>query len=104
MIRERIAEKLREAFDLFHLEVHDESYRHDVPAGAQSHFKVIIVSDNFLDKRMLQRHRAVYHVLAEELAGSIHALALHTYTSQEWNGLQGTVPASPNCRGAGMLV
>ncbi len=104
MIRERIEEKLRTAFTPVHLEVHDESYRHNVPAGAESHFKVVIVSDSFLNQRFLQRHRAIYSVLTDELAGSVHALALHTYTGKEWTGLQGTVPDSPNCRGAGTLA
>ncbi|MFG1175620.1 transcriptional regulator BolA [Erwiniaceae bacterium CAU 1747] len=104
MIREQIEEKLRTAFSPVHLEVHDESYRHNVPAGAESHFKVVIVSDSFIGQRFLARHRAIYGVLADELAGSVHALALHSYTVKEWESLQGTVPASPNCRGAGMLA
>ena len=104
MIREQIEEKLRTALSPVHLEVHDESYRHNVPAGAESHFKIVIVSDSFLNQRFLMRHRTIYRVLADELAGSVHALALHTYTEKEWEGLQDTVPASPNCRGAGTLV
>ncbi|KGT94903.1 transcriptional regulator BolA [Erwinia typographi] len=104
MIREEIEEKLRTAFAPVHLEVHDESYRHNVPAGAESHFKVVIVSDSFLNQRFLMRHRAIYGALADELAGGVHALALHTYTVKEWEGLQDTVPASPNCRGAGTLA
>lgn len=104
MIREEIEEKLRTAFAPVHLEVHDESYRHNVPAGAESHFKVIIVSDCFVNQRFLMRHRTIYSALADELAGSVHALALHTYTVKEWEGLQDTVPSSPNCRGAGMLA
>ncbi|PKH21348.1 BolA family transcriptional regulator [Enterobacterales bacterium CwR94] len=104
MIREQIEIKLRTAFDPHHLEVHDESYRHNVPAGAESHFKVVLVSDKFEGQRFLQRHRLIYAELAEELAGSVHALALHTYTLKEWQGLQDTVPASPNCRGAGTLA
>ncbi len=103
-MRERIEEKLRTAFSPVHLDVHDESYRHNVPAGAESHFKVVIVSDSFVNQRFLQRHRAIYGQLTEELAGSVHALALHTYTVKEWESLQDTVPASPGCRGAGTLA
>ncbi len=64
----------------------------------------MIVSDLFTGQRFLQRHRAIYGELATELAGSVHALALHTYTRKEWDGLQDTVLASPNCRGAGTLA
>lgn len=101
MIRERIEEKLRAAFQPVFLEVVDESYRHNVPAGSESHFKVVLVSDRFTGERFLNRHRMIYSTLAEELSTTVHALALHTYTIKEWEGLQDTVFASPPCRGAG---
>ncbi|CFQ40265.1 transcriptional regulator BolA [Yersinia frederiksenii] len=104
LIREQIEEKLKMAFEPDHLEVINESYRHNVPAGSESHFKIVIVSDKFQDQRFLSRHRAIYSVLADELASTVHALALHTYTQKEWAGLQDTVPASPPCRGAGTLA
>ncbi|AXF74917.1 transcriptional regulator BolA [Erwinia tracheiphila] len=104
MVREQIEAKLRTAFAPVHLDVQDESYRHNVPAGAESHFKVVIVSDSFSNQRFLMRHRAIYGVLTDELAGSVHALALHTYTLKEWEALQDTVPASPNCRGTSTLA
>lgn len=98
MIRERIEEKLRAAFQPVFLEVVDESYRHNVPAGSESHFKVVLVSDRFTGERFLNRHRMIYSTLAEELSTTVHALALHTYTIKEWEGLQDTVFASPPCR------
>lgn len=104
MIREQIEAKLRAAFEPAYLEVVDESYRHNVPAGSESHFKVVLVSDRFVGERFLTRHRSIYGVLSEELADGVHALALHTYTLKEWEGLQDTVPASPPCSGAGTLA
>ncbi|TCV94402.1 BolA protein family transcriptional regulator [Biostraticola tofi] len=105
MIREQqIEAKLRAEFDPLYLEVTDESYRHNVPAGSESHFKVVLVSDRFAGERFLSRHRAIYATLSEELSGQVHALALHTYTIKEWEGLQDTVPVSPPCRGAGQFA
>lgn len=63
MIREQIEEKLRTAFDPVFLEVVDESYRHNVPAGSESHFKVVLVSDRFTGERFLNRHRMIYGTL-----------------------------------------
>lgn len=80
MIREQIEDKLRAAFDPVFLEVVDESYRHNVPAGSESHFKVVLVSDCFTGERFLSRHRMIYSTLSSELASTVHALALHTYT------------------------
>lgn len=103
MIREQIEAKLRAAFDPMYLEVVDESYRHNVPAGSESHFKVVLVSDRFTGERFLNRHRMI-GTLTEELSNTVHALALHTYTIKEWEALQDTVFASPPCRGAGSIA
>lgn len=82
-----------------HLEVVNESDGHNVPRGSETHFKVVIVSDRFEGERLLARHRLVNHLLAEQLAGPVHALALHTLTRAEWEKRYGAVPDSPHCRG-----
>ncbi len=104
MFREQIEAKLRAVFAPVYLEVMNESYRHNVPAGAESHFKVVMVSERFTGERILARHRSIYGVLSEELAGPVHALALHAYTLKEWSSLQNAVPASPPCRGANLIA
>lgn len=102
VIYQTIEQKLRDSFNPTFLQVTNESYKHNVPAGSESHFNVIVVSDAFANQRLLQRHRAINAVLAEELAQHIHALAMHTYTPQEWNEQQADkVPASPKCYGGG---
>ncbi|WP_047049896.1 BolA family protein [Vibrio mexicanus] len=100
MIQSVIETKLSEAFAPEHLEVLNESYMHNVPEGSESHFKVVIVSDEFESKRLIARHRAVNQVLAEELANHIHALSIHTYTKSEW-AESGNAPDSPMCMGGG---
>lgn len=97
-IQETIVQKLNAAFDPSHLEVENESHKHNVPAGSESHFKVTLVTDEFLGKRKVQQHQAVYKVLAEELAGEVHALALHTYDLETWAQTD-AAPLSPNCMG-----
>ena len=95
-----IERKLAEALAPAHLEVINESNQHSVPPGSESHFKVVLVSAVFEGKRSVARHQQVYKVLAEELAGGVHALALHTYTPAEWAGHTAGAPASPACMGA----
>jgi BolA protein len=99
MLTEIIEQKLQENFAPHHLQVINESYMHNVPEGSESHFKVIIVSDKFDQLRLLARHRLVNNTLSEELAGGVHALAIHTLTMDEWKVKQ--IPDSPNCMGGG---
>jgi len=100
-IQQIIQSKLTESFSPHHLTVENESSNHNVPAGSESHFKVVVVSDAFEGKRLLQRHRAINACLADELQNHIHALAIHTYTLSEWQEMQ-QVPESPNCLGGSM--
>ena len=97
--QELIEKQLNAAFSPLHIEVLDESHMHSVPEGAQSHFKVTLVSQQFEQKSLLQRHRAVNQVLADELENGIHALALHTMTPDELFVKGGQSPDSPPCLG-----
>lgn len=100
VIQIAIEQKLLQTFSPVHLDVVNESYLHSVPPGSESHFKVVIVTETFNGMRLLQRHRAVNAVLAEELAEKIHALALHTYTPSEWYEYYAqSAPSSPRCLG-----
>jgi BolA protein len=99
-MRETIEQQLSSAFNPLHLDVVDESHMHNVPAGAQSHFNVFVVAETFSGQRLVARHQAVYRALAEQMAGSVHALALKTLSPDEWaaaGGGGGVV--SPPCLG-----
>lgn len=101
-VQQTITRKLNDAFSPEHLEVVNESHMHNVPEGSESHFKVTIVCDDFDGKMLIARHRLVNKVLEEELGdnGSVHALALHTLTMEEWFE-KGKAPDSPECLGGG---
>lgn len=79
--QEIIARKLTAAFAPERIEVIDESHRHEGHAGhrpgGQTHFRVHIVARAFAGKSRVERHRMINTALADELAGGIHALALH---------------------------
>ena len=98
-VQDVIEHKLDEGISLQHLEVVNESGNHNVPPGSESHFKVVLVSEEFSGKRLIERHRRVNQLLADELSGPVHALAIHTYTAEEWRGRHGDAPMSPPCLG-----
>jgi BolA protein len=79
--RDLIMEKLTAAFGPESLAVVDESEQHAGHAGhrpgGETHFRVYIVADAFRGKSRLERHRMINELLAAELAGGVHALAIH---------------------------
>jgi BolA protein len=83
------------ALEPLHLEVLDESNMHS--RGLETHYKAVIVSPVFAGLNAVKRHQKVYASLGE-LMSQVHALALHTYTPEEW-AQQGAAPASPTCQG-----
>ena len=97
-VQQEIESKLS-SLEPLHLEVINESNNHNVPDGSQSHFKVIIVSEQFNDAGHVARHRIVNHLLEDELRGPIHALAIHAYTRKDWEDRFGEAPMSPPCLG-----
>lgn len=92
----RTIENKLAALEPSHLTVDNESHKHSVPENSETHFRVEIVSEAFSGIRAVQRHQKVYQLLQDELAGPVHALAIHAYSPDEW---QGQAPASPDCRG-----
>ncbi|MCY4041732.1 MAG: BolA family transcriptional regulator [Gammaproteobacteria bacterium] len=97
--QERIERHLEREFAPSYLDVEDESAGHRGGAGAESHFRVVLVSDAFEGLPLIKRHRAVNACLADELTAGVHALALHTYTQQEWQDRAASARPSPACAG-----
>jgi BolA protein len=98
-VQSRIEDKLAGTILLAHMEVINESDRHNVPSGSESHFKLVLVSDEFTDLSLLDRHRWIYRLLGEELATGLHALSIYAYTTAEWKKRSGATPVSPPCLG-----
>ena len=98
-VQKGLEEKLSAALSPLHLVVTNESGMHNVPEGSETHFKVLIVSEEFEGQKLLARHRRINRLLAGELAGPIHALAIHAVTPSEWSELGQVAPDSPACRG-----
>jgi BolA protein len=85
-----ITQKLTETFAPESLRVEDESDRHKGHAGhrpgGETHFRVYIVAEAFRGKSRIDRHRMINATLSGELAGSVHALAIHASAPGEVGG------------------
>ncbi|NHK27395.1 BolA family transcriptional regulator [Parvularcula flava] len=83
-VAETLKTKLEAGLSPTELEIEDQSYLHKghagAPEGGESHFRVRIVAAAFEGKTRLQRHKMVNEILAEELAGPVHALTMVTDT------------------------
>jgi BolA family transcriptional regulator, general stress-responsive regulator len=83
----RIREKLMIALEPVRLDVINESELHaghrSSPGTGESHFRVLIVAEKFAGLARVARHRMVNEILADELKGRVHALALSTYAPGE---------------------
>jgi BolA protein len=97
-MRDKIEDRLSQHFQPDFLVVENESHMHNVPPGTEIHFRVVMVSSQFEGRRSVARHQLIYQALQAEMTQGIHALALHTYTPEEW-AAQGLAPESPPCHG-----
>jgi BolA protein len=94
-IENTIKNLLIDAFNPFVLYVINESYMHNVPDGSESHFKVVLVSDNFKNIKDIERHQVVYKAL-NNVMESIHALSIQTFSKDEYER-NPLIIDSPNC-------
>ncbi|CAM9862915.1 unnamed protein product [Pylaiella littoralis] len=96
-----IESRLKQALSPVHLEVINESHMHAGPAK-ESHFKVIVVSDEFEGKSLLARHRIVNSLFTEDMTGKtpkMHALSIQGKTPSQWEAEGHKVAPSPPCMG-----
>lgn len=91
-----------QSLDPTHLSLDNESHKHaGYFEGKESHFKLVVVSQAFTTKRLVARHQMIYALVQPLMTangGTVHALAIHAYTPDEW-AAQSQAPDSPNCAG-----
>lgn len=74
LIEERIRERIQ---GLLHFELKDLT-------GTMDHYEATVVADGFDGKNLIEQHQLVYTALGDWMRGPIHALALKTFSSEEW--------------------
>ncbi|KAI9442209.1 bola-like protein [Lactarius indigo] len=62
---------------------HHAAMRDQDGGNGETHFSVRVVSEEFVGKTMMQRHRMIYAALSEQLKNGLHALTLNTKTEAE---------------------
>ena len=101
LIENQIQTKLNSAFQPDFLDIENESHKHNVPPGSESHFRVTVVSEEFEGMSLIKRHQKINEVLREEMEGPVHALSIRAKTPQQWEDNAGLIKPTPQCGGSG---
>lgn len=84
---ELIEQRLRERLAPTHLELLDDSAKHAGHRGATSaggHYRLVIVSNEFEGRSLIERHRLVNEAVRDLFGLKIHALSMQTLTPDQW--------------------
>lgn len=79
-----IEKKIQKKIKVSYLKIYNMSFMHPKLKNNNSHFKIIIVSQDFLKINILRRHQIIYNILTKELKKVIHGIEIFTYTKKEW--------------------
>lgn len=96
---DRIREALHSSLGPMVLGVENESHAHTTKPGAETHFKVLVVSRSFLNKSRVERQRDVNALLSYEFERGLHALSIRALTPEEYEKGAGEGFVSPTCLG-----
>jgi BolA protein len=94
-IESQIINTLSTSMNLSSLKIINESFMHNVPKGSESHFKIVVVTNDFDNLSIIKRHKLIYKTL-DNLMNKIHALSIHAFNEEEFK-LNPIILDSPEC-------
>ena len=97
MNREQRLFSALQSFKPSELFIENESFRHGFSRGEESHYKILIVSEEFAGLTRVERHQKVNAVLKEEFDLGMHAATLRTVTAAEFEKMDPSDFVSPEC-------
>ena len=94
-IESQIINTLSTSMNLSSFKIINESFMHNVPKGSESHFKIVVVTNDFNNLSIIKRHQLIYKTL-DNLMNKIHALSIHAFNEEEFK-LNPVILDSPEC-------
>ena len=82
-VYETIISQLNLSFDVENLFLENESFMHNVSPNSETHFKLVIVSNDFAELTNIKRHQCIYNALNDTMS-RIHALSIQAFTHDEY--------------------
>ena len=92
---ESIINALNNQLTIEHMFLENESSMHNVPPNSETHFKLIIASDDFIKLSKVKRHQLIYQILSKVM-NQIHALSIQAFTIEEYKA-DPLIHSSPDC-------
>ena len=94
-VHDEIANLLNNKLKVERMLLENESEMHNVPPQSETHFKLVIVSDDFTSMTKVKRHQLIYKILVETMK-KIHALSIQAFTIEEFK-TNPMILTSPDC-------
>lgn len=94
-VHDEIANLLNNKLKVEKMLLENESEMHNVPPQSETHFKLVIVSDDFTSMIKVKRHQLIYKILVETMK-KIHALSIQAFTIEEFK-TNPMILTSPDC-------
>ena len=98
----RMEEILRTKYAPIKLEIINDSDKHSVAPGSETHFRIFLVSEKFKGKTKVQVHQEIYKLFLNEMGNKhenkLHSLSIISKTPEEEfpnDGLKSDIP--PKC-------
>ncbi len=89
-MKDRIEELIKSQLKVSAIEIVDFSAQHEGHKGNEGggHFQAVIISDDFKELSLLDRHKKIYSILGDLMKHEIHAFSMKTYTNEEFKSLK----------------
>ncbi|QFQ32628.1 BolA/IbaG family iron-sulfur metabolism protein [Buchnera aphidicola (Aphis fabae)] len=97
MCLKQIKKYLASNINISHIEIYNDSKSHKYAKNTLTHITIIIISDDFVNKKTTDRHRLIFKILYEIHKKNIYSITLYTYTLNEWKYKKYNIDYSSKC-------
>ncbi|QCO71018.1 BolA family protein [Buchnera aphidicola] len=97
MTLEKIKKCLISKIKISFIEIYDDSSCHNSSEKGITHLRIIIISNDFVDHKLIDRHRIIFSILSDKIKKKIYSLTLNTYTLDEWKNKKFKISNNTKC-------
>ena len=89
-MKNKIEELIKSKINISKISLVDFTKNHEKHQNYEGggHFEAVIISDDFENLSLLERHKKIYEILGDLMKNEIHAFSMKTYTNKEFKALK----------------